>query len=212
MIRLAIVVEGRTEWQFARQLLAVHLVRYNVLAEPTLIGHERRSGGDVTIGQLVEDMAYASYSFDAVTTLVDFYGFRRRPTDDVNELEQLIDEGYARAPHRRLRDDRVFAYVQMHEFEALLFSDVRALGRAVAASLDAERELAEVRDQFASPEDINDRSDTAPSKRITNAMPGYDKVLGGSLAAEAVGLEAMRGECLRFAAWLARLEALDSDG
>ena len=212
MIRLAIVVEGRTERQFVRQVLVGHLARRGVLAAPMLVGASTQAGGDVTVDRLTSRMTQMSYHFDAVTTLVDFYGFRRRPTDDVNELERLIDEAYARAPHRRLRDDRVFAYVQMHEFEALLFSDVRALGRAAAASPDAERELAEVRDQFASPEDINDRSDTAPSKRIAGAMPGYDKVLGGSLAAEAVGLDAMRGECPRFADWLARLEALDSDG
>lgn len=212
MIRLAIVVEGRTERQFVRLLLAGHLIRYDVLAEPMLIGKSVQSGGDVTIERLTRRMAQVSYHFDAVTTLVDFYGFRRRPTNDVSELERLIDEAYARAPHRRLREDRVFAYVQMHEFEALLFSDVRALGRATVAAPDAERELAEAHDQFASPEDINDRSDTAPSKRITSAMPGYDKVLGGSLAAEAVGLDAMRGECPRFGGWLTRLEALGVDG
>lgn len=212
MIRLAIVVEGRTEQQFVRLLLAGHLIHYDVLTEPMLIGESAEAGGDVTIERLTRRMAQMSYHFDAITTLVDFYGFRRRPTDDVSGLEQLIDEAYARAPHRRLRDDRVFAYVQMHEFEALLFSDVRALGRATAAAPDAERELAEVRDQFASPEEINDRSDTAPSKRITSAVPGYDKVLGGSLAAEAVGLDAMRGECPRFGRWLTRLETLDMDG
>ena len=111
----------------------------------------------------------------------------------------------------RCGNDRIFAYVQRHEFEALLFSDVRALVRAAAAP-DAERKLAEARAQFASPEEINDRSDTAPSKRITGAMPGYDKVLGGSLAAEAVGLDAMRRECPRFGSWLTRLEALGVDG
>ena len=177
MIRLAIVVEGRTERQFVRQVLISHLARRGVLAAPMLVGASTQAGGDVTVDRLTSRMTQMSYHFDAVTTLVDFYGFRRRPTDDVNELERLIDEAYARAPHRRLRDDRVFAYVQLHEFEALLFSDVRALGRAAAASPDAERELAEVRDHFASPEDINDRSDTAPSKRIANAIPGYGKVL-----------------------------------
>ena len=212
MIRLAIVVEGRTEQQFVRLLLAGHLIRYDVLAEPMLIGESAEAGGDVTIERLTRRMAQVSYHFDAVTTLVDFYGFRQRPTGDASELEQLIDEAYARAPHRRLREDRVFAYVQMHEFEALLFSDVRALVRAAAAAPDAERKLAEARDQFASPEEINDRSDTAPSKRITGAVPGYDKVLGGSLAAEAVGLDAMRRECPRFGDWLTRLEALGVDG
>ena len=211
MIRLTVVVEGRTEEEFAKQVLTPHLVQYDVLTVPRILGQTGQSGGDVSIERLVTDMAQLSYSFDAVTTLVDFYGFRRRPTNDVGELERLIDEAYARAPHRRLRDDRVFAYVQLHEFEALLFSDVQALAQAAAASSEAERELAGVRDQFASPEEINDRSDTAPSKRIASAVPGYDKALGGSLAAEAVGLAAMRGECPRFAAWLARLEALDSD-
>ena len=212
MIRLAIVVEGRTERQFVRRLLIDHLLHHGVLAAPTLIGRREHPGGNVTVERLVEDLAQLSYDFDAVTTLVDFYGFRRRPTDDVRELEQFIDDAYARSPHRQLRGDRVFTYVQRHEFEALLFSDVRAFARAAVASSDAERELAAVRDQFASPEDINDRSDTAPSKRIASAIPDYDKVLGGALAAEAIGLDAMRRECPRFADWMNRLESLDADG
>ena len=211
MIRLAIVVEGYTERQFVRQILVSHLLRHGVLTMPMLIGRREHPGGNVTVERLVEDLAQLSYDFDAVTTLVDFYGFRRRPTDDVGELEQFIDDAYARSPHRQRRSDRVFAYVQRHEFEALLFSDVRAFARAAVASSDAERELAAVRDQFASPEDINDRSDTAPSKRIASAIPDYDKVLGGALAAEAIGLDAMRRECPRFSAWMNRLESLDAD-
>ncbi len=211
MIRLAIVVEGYTERQFVRRILVSHLLPHGVLTMPMLIGRREHPGGNVTVERLVEDLAQLSYDFDAVTTLVDFYGFRQRPTDDVRELEQLIDDAYASSPHRQLRSDRVFAYVQRHEFEALLFSDVRAFARAAVASSDAERELAAVRDQFASPEDINDRSDTAPSKRIASAIPDYDKVLGGALAAEAIGLDAMRRECPRFADWMNRLESLDAD-
>ena len=211
MIRLAIVVEGYTERQFVRQILVSHLLRHGVLTMPMLIGRREHPGGNVTVERLVEDLAQLSYDFDAVTTLVDFYGFRQRPTDDVRELEQFIDDAYAGRPHRQLRSDRVFAYVQRHEFEALLFSDVRAFARAAVASSDAERELAAVRDQFASPEDINDRSDTAPSKRIASAIPDYDKVLGSALAAEAIGLDAMRRECPRFSAWMNRLESLDAD-
>ena len=211
MIRLVIVVEGRTEEEFVKLLLAAHLLQHGVLAIPRVLGQAERRGGNVSVERLVTDLAQLSYDFDAVTTLVDFYGFRQRPTDDVRELEQFIDDAYARSPHRQLRGDRVFAYVQRHEFEALLFSDVRAFARAAVASSDAERELAAVRDQFASPEDINDRSDTAPSKRIASAIPDYDKVLGGALAAEAIGLDAMRRECPRFSAWMNRLESLDAD-
>ena len=123
----------------------------------------------------------------------------------------MIDDAYARSPHRQLRGDRVFAYVQRHEFEALLFSDVRAFARTAVASSDAERELAAVRDQFASPEDINDSPATAPSKRIARSMPRYDKVVDGAQVAAAIGLETMRLECPRFSAWISRLESLDAD-
>ena len=211
MIRLAIVVEGHTERQFVRRLLVGHLVRHSVLAEPILISPGGQSGGDVTVERLTLRMAQLSYQFDAITTLVDFYGFRQRPTDDAAELERRIDEAYAHSPHRQLRGDQVFAYVQRHEFEALLFSNVRAFERTLGASLQAVTALSSARMQFATPEDINDSPDTAPSKRITRAIPRYRKVVDGTQVAAAIGLETMRRECPRFSAWISRLESLDAD-
>ena len=156
-------------------------------------------------------MAALSYKFDAVTTLVDFYGFHRRPTDDVEELERQINNAYYGMPHAALPDDRVFSYVQRHEFEALLFSDVSAFARVLGIQRNPNAALAGVRAQFANPEDINDSPDTAPSKRIVRAIPRYRKVVDGARVAAEVGLEAMRRECPRFAAWLARIESLGSD-
>lgn len=214
MIRLAIVVEGRTEEEFVKQLLAEHLVEHGVLASARLVGAGKRDrrGGNVSVERVVASMMRVSHTHDAVTSLIDFYGFRQRPTDDASELEQLIDEAYARAPHRRLRDDRVFAYVQMHEFEALLFSDVAAFARTLDIPRNADSALADVRARFVSPEDINDRPNTTPSKRILDAVPNYSKVADGSIIASEVGIEAMRRECPRFGGWLARLEALGAGG
>ena len=65
-----------------------------------------------------------------------------------------------------------------------------------------------MRDRFATPEDINDSAMTAPSKRVLQAYPDYSKVLHGTLAAQAVGIETMRRECPHFRDWLERLEAL----
>ncbi len=210
MIRLAIVVEGRTEEEFVKQLLAAHLNERGVEAKARLVGEGKRSsrGGNVTVDRVAKNMAELSHSFDAVTTLVDFYGFQRRLTSDATELEQRIDATYASAPHRRLRSDHVFSYVQRHEFEALLFSDVSAFARVLDIPQNAASALAGVRAQFASPEDINDSPDTAPSKRIRGAIPDYNKVTDGSVVATEVGLDAMRRECPRFAAWLTRLESL----
>ena len=208
MIRVGIVVEGRTELEFVRKALANHVVEYGVLVTPVLIGRRGRTGGNVTVERLATDMAALSHNHDAVTTLVDFYGFRRRPTDDVEVLERQINSAYDAMPHAALPNDRVFSYVQRHEFEALLFSDVSAFARVPDIPRNAASALADIRAQFASPEDINDSPDTAPSKRILRAFPNYDKVADGSDVAAGVGLEAMRRECPRFAAWLTRLESL----
>ena len=208
MIRVGIVVEGRTELEFVRKPLANHVVEHGVLVTPVLIGRRGRAGGNVTVERLAADLAALSHNHDAVTTLVDFYGFRRRPTDDVEDLERQIDSAYDGMPHAALPNDRVFSYVQRHEFEALLFSDVSAFARVLGIPRNAASALAGVRAQFASPEDINDSPDTAPSKRILGAFPDYNKVTDGSVVATEVGLEAMRRECPRFAAWLTRIESL----
>lgn len=211
MIRVGIVVEGRTELEFVRQSLANHVVEYGVLVTPVLIGRRGHAGGNVTVERLASDMAAFSYNHDAVTTLVDFYGFRHRPTDDVEELERQINNAYDGMPHAALPGDRVFSYVQRHEFEALLFSDVSAFARVPDFPRNVDSALAGVRAQFVNPEDINDSPDTAPSKRILDAVPDYNKVTDGPDIAREVGLEAMRKECPRFAAWLARIESLGSD-
>lgn len=108
-----------------------------------------------------------------------------------------------RAP--RARD--VFPYVQAHEFEGLLFSDVTAF-RALGASSRDIGTLAEFRQRFPTPEDINDSRHGAPSKRIARVLRGYRKPLHGPLIAKKIGLETIRQQCPRFDAWMSRLEAL----
>ena len=55
-------------------------------------------------------------------------------------------------------------------------------------------------------EDIDD--DDPPSKRITNAIQGYDKRVDGPMLASLIGLGAMRGECPRIGKWVSKLESL----
>lgn len=62
-----------------------------------------------------------------------------------------------------------------------------------------------MRDQFEAPEEINDSPEAAPSKRIVDIFPRYEKPPMGSLAAIEIGLEAIRRECPHFNAWLNRL-------
>lgn len=209
MIRLAVSVEGQTEEEFVKNVLATHLQPCGIAAEPILLGRARNrgaGGGEVTVPKLVLEMVYLNHSYDAVTTLVDFYGFRGKGQLSACELEQMIRRGVEEKTG--WLGDRVMPYVQRHEFEGLLFSDVRAFKVLPNIPPEAVRSLRNIRSAFTTPEDINDNSRTAPSRRIADAVPRYRKRVHGPLIAEETGLETIRAECPRFSAWLERLETL----
>ena len=102
--------------------------------------------------------------------------------------------------------DRFVPFVVMHEFEGLLFSDCDAFARAIGRPA-LSGPFQAVRDQFDSPEDINDSPTTAPSRRVQELVPGYEKPLYGNLAALEIGLNTIRRACPHFAEWLSVLEA-----
>ena len=107
-------------------------------------------------------------------------------------------------------DVRFIPYLQLHEYEALLFSDPIAFASGINQPQLASR-FQQIRDEFPTPEDIDDDPQTAPSKRILATYRAYQKVLDGTLGARAVGIERMRQECPHFHEWVQRLEALESD-
>ena len=103
---------------------------------------------------------------------------------------------------------RWLPHVQKHEFEGLLFSDVDVFATPIDFPCNCVAALRAVRDQFATPEDINDSSQTAPSKRIAGIIPRYSKVVHGPMLAVEIGLQVIRAECPGFDAWMTRLESL----
>ena len=105
----------------------------------------------------------------------------------------------------------VLPYVQKYEFEALLFSDVACFGQLRDAPDGLVASLRKIRDEFATPEEIDDGAKTAPSTRIRALMPRYDKIDQGEDIALRIGLPTMRAECPRFDAWVRRLEALGTE-
>ncbi len=106
-------------------------------------------------------------------------------------------------------DVRLLPYIQLHEFEALLFSHPAAFADAINQPRLAT-EFQKIRDRYVTPEEINDSFDTAPSKRVVRICPVYRKVLSGTLAAQAVGIERMRSECPHFRGWIDQLQVLGS--
>ena len=103
----------------------------------------------------------------------------------------------------------------MHEFEALLFSDIskfKLLGDSW--NNESQTRLQQICNAFKTPktpEDINDSAQTAPLKRLDAISPGYSnnsKISAGPLIAEDIGLEKIRQECPLFNRWVDQLEKL----
>ncbi len=205
MIRLAVSVEGQTEEEFVKRVLDEHLRPLGIAPDPVLIG------GSVTVRRLAFDMALLYHSHDSVTSLVDFYEFPRKGDRSVEVLETHVREKIGEQVGAGWDENRVFPYVQMHEFEGLLFSNVDAFATQIDFPQDCVAALRAVREQFTTPEDINDKYETAPSRRIASAIPRYEKRLHGPILAKAVGLDTIRAECPRFDAWVGRLEALGAE-
>ena len=203
MMRLAISVEGETEEEFVKRVLADYLRSVGIKPIPYLLQ------GNITVPRLGGEMARLLGNHDAVTSLVDFYGFtwtnERLP---IAELENRLTIEVRR--NLRIVPDPlpVIPYVQQYEFEGLLFSDVEAFGIELDLPESAVDRLRQIRQQFATPEEINDSTITAPSKRIADIMPRYNKVVYGYLLAQEIGLHRIRTECPRFNQWMADLEAL----
>jgi hypothetical protein len=226
MSRLLIHVEGQTEEDFVNEVLRDYLIGvgyHSVSAR--LIGNARlrRNRGGIrpwtdTKKDIVRHLLQDGGCI--VTTMVDFYGLPRQgdnawPGAKEAALLRGVDKasGIETAILESVKEDvgeeskRFLPFIVIHEFEGLLFSDCSAFSRGIGRP-DLEARFREVRRGFPTPEDINDSPQTAPSKRVEQLLPGYEKPLYGNLAALEIGLTKIREECPHFAGWLEGLEAL----
>lgn len=210
MIRVCIVCEGQTEVEFVKSCLTPYLLNSQVLAFPSLLqapsGNHR--GGHVTVERLVRFMSHQYHQADRITTLVDFYGFQNSEGRSRAQLEADIRTG-VEASTTGYDSRFVLPYVQMYEFEGLLFTDPQAFEWVEDGWSDATKQALEaVAQEFSSPEEINNSQETAPSKRILKILPEgtYSKTEHGPLIAEAIGLDAIRAKCPAFNAWVEKLQ------
>ena len=107
-------------------------------------------------------------------------------------------------------DRRFIPFIQLHEYEAYLFTDVTQFKLFYP---DSEMEIAalkKIADGVSTPELIDDGQHSAPSKRIIGQLPDYEaaKKAVGPQVGELIGLAAIRAKCPHFAKWLTRLEQL----
>jgi hypothetical protein len=219
--RVLVVVEGQTEESFVGSVLAPALWPHEVFATPILLGPRGHKGGRTNYARVSRDvLTFLKQDTTAYcTTMVDLYGIGKGfpgipPPTNLSNIEKVrhVETAFKEDICQRIPDFRpdvrFIPYLQLHEYEALLFSDPLAFANGINQGNLANRFKA-IRDEFDTPEDINDDPTTAPSKRVLLAYPSYRKVIEGTQAAQAVGVTKIGEECPHFREWLQTLTGLE---
>lgn len=220
MIRVHVICEGQTEEMFVNELLRPVFLNKGLHLIPSLVGKPGHKGGNFKFERLCSDVknrllgdrrAYCTTFFDYYGLPQNFPGKEEKSLQtDITTKAKTLQEAMTAELNRLIGGEamrRFIPFVQMYEFEALLFSDPEAFAKGIG-EIHLEQTFRQIVQQFNSPEHINDSPNTAPSKRIETLIRGYEKPLMGTLAALEVGLSAMREKCLLFDDWLKRLEML----
>ena len=217
MIRaIHVVAEGQTEEEFVRSLMQPYFAAkygfYDVRAI-TLNTSPGHKGGDMSFARYQRNvlLSLKRESNILVTSLIDFYKLKTdfpqyEAAKKQNQAEQQVDF-LERACAEVVDHDRFVPYIQLHEFEALLFSSKKGFDTYFSnLGKHTTEQLAEIFSRYPNPEKINDGDTTAPSKRLEGIISGYQKSFHGPMIALENGFAAILGKCPRFKAWIELLE------
>lgn len=219
MKKLFIFVEGQTEERFSKELLLPYLEKKGIFVQPILSTTKKVKDGQNFRGGLGPYprikkeicILLRDKSATAVSTMLDYYGLPKSfPGRSNPEGQNCLDR--AMFVERSLRDDindeRFIPFLTLHEFEGLLFSSPPDMAAGLPGSQSLESTFQGIRNQFRTPEEINDQPSTAPHQRILNFYPTYQKPTFGIAIALRIGLQKIREQCPHFSSWLTTLEQL----
>ena len=221
MIRVNMVVEGQTEESFVRDILAPHLGSRGVYVNARSVETGRKKartfrGGLQEYEKAKRDiLTWLKQDTQAwVTTMFDLYAL---PDGFPGKKEiQTLWNPYEKVEHIEttfaadISNSRFIPYIQLHEFEALLFSDT---GKLAQFFIDRGKEIELLQKdiaKFPSPEHIDQGFTTAPSKRIIARIPEFEKLkrVAGPFVVRQIGLPLLRNHCKHFDKWVEVLESL----
>jgi len=211
-MRLAISVEGQTEEAFFKNTIVPYLFQYGIYVDIIIVttskdkcGRKNR-GGCINIDRIKNEVQKLLNSYDYVTTFYDFYGFTKRPTDNIDELELTL--------YNLFSNNKFVPYVQKYEFETLLFSKPEYFTDYFGSDR-VEIEMKKIIREYQDIELINDSIQTAPTKRIAKLFELenelYDKVFHGEGIASDIGINQIKKESNRFNRWLEKIVSLKND-
>jgi hypothetical protein len=221
--RLNITAEGQTEERFVKDTLALHLGKFNVSTDVrcVLTSKDKRKshrGGLISYTKAKSDIQMWLKEDNnpeaRFTTMFDLYAL---PNDfpKYEESKKIVDaydrvEFLENAFALDIQDHRFVPYIQLHEFESLLFSKPEELEIEYFEHAQEIKKLKQILAEKGNPELINDNPETAPSKRIIKLIPEYEgnKVSVGASVVGLIGIDFLKKTCKHFNDWIVKLENL----
>ena len=218
-VEVYIIVEGQTEQTFVREVLAPEMGHKGIYLYPVLIGKPGHKGGDIRFERAKEDIGkflkqrsntYISTMFDYSGLETSWPGNVKTPGSHTSIEKAERVEAATSAKIKELFPDhnvdgRFIPYIEMHEFEALLFSDASILANKLNVN---PSNIEDILDECGDPEEIDDGPGTTPSKRLISLDNIYRKVAMGKTISEAIGVQTIRQKCPHFSSWIAKIEQL----
>jgi hypothetical protein len=222
---LYVFCEGPTERGFCKQVLGPHLWQSNCFIHTILVGHSRHHGiidrGGIGKSETLRFDIRSTIKREGqrqgvyFTTMIDLYGLPRdfpgkagnaRNPHDPRPYCEALEQAFA----ADIGDPRFVPYLQLHEYETLLYSDPDAFAFSFDDCDGAIADLKKIAAHFGDIERINDSELTAPSKRIIGLFDAYEgmKPTAGPDIAQRIGLDVLRKHCSHFGDWIGRLETL----
>ncbi|HKQ50055.1 MAG TPA: DUF4276 family protein [Phycisphaerae bacterium] len=223
-VEIVAIVEGQTEQTFVRDQLAEHLGSFGFAIWAILSGKTQRQGGVKKWDSARNDIIRPLRAGRFCTTMFDYYAM---PSDwpgrrEASKLawakraayvEAMMAEDIGETIGVSFNPSQFIPYVQLHEFEALLFSDTGVLAAAATAISPITETY--YRKQFDAiitaaghPEAIDDGFETCPSRRIKGIVAGFRKGLHSPIVARRIGLDRLVSDCSHFGSWIKKLESL----
>lgn len=210
MKTVIIICEGPTEEVFCSNLLSQYL-QNSCRIEIRLLG------GNCN-WQRIRDMvekALKQQKNALVTTFFDYYGVKTKKFPNwketvginkanVRERIEILENGMLEEIDSNLRY-RFIPYVQLHEFEALLFNNIEVFDEMFEFEQYDRAELLNIFNEFPDPEMIDQGTETSPSHRLIKIIPAYRKVIQGNAIAEKIGIEQIRQKNKHFNDWIEQL-------
>jgi hypothetical protein len=216
---VAILVEGQTEEQFVDRVLqpylnpdcrsdGVWLQPIVVTTSRTPAGSKARGGGGWKHYDRNLNVLLGQSHWFRVGLLLDYYAYPR-------DAPGAQAAGRGRIRHRLLvealateyKDARFVPGVALHEFETWVIAAAIDRPEILGERAPAQRLQAVVREFSGDVELINDGQQTAPSKRVLDAWPGYSKTIDGIDAVLDAGLDRVLMHCPALRDWVERLVA-----